>query len=198
MNLALAHLDLPIRIRPDRPMTDPELEQFSSENRLFRVERESNGELLVMSPTGTEGGSTEADVVIELGIWARADGRGKVFGSNAGFTLPDNSVRAADAAWVSWERWHSLTDSQRKGFAPLCPEFVIEVRSESDRLPQLRAKMQLWLENGAELAWLVDPLRKAVEVYRLGEAAEVYEKPTSVQGTGPIRGFELVLPRIWA
>ncbi len=172
MNLALAHLDLPIRIRPDRPMTDPELEQFSRDNKTFRIEREASGELIVMSPTGSEGGSIKTEVATELMIWARVDGRGKVFGSNAGFTLPDNSVRAADAAWVSLERWNALTVEQRRGFAPLCPEFVVEIRSETDRLPAVREKIQLWLTSGAELAWLIDPLRRAVEIYRLDEPAE--------------------------
>ena len=198
MYLALADLDLPIRIRLDRQMTDEELLSFCAENEPMRVERDSNGELIVMSPTFSEGGGIESEVGVELALWARADGRGRYFGSNTGFTLPDTSVRAADAAWVSWNQWNALTPAQRNSFAPICPEFVIEVRSNSDRLAPLQEKMQIWSSNGAELAWLIDPERKVVEVYRLGEEPEIHQSPTSVQGSGPVRGFELVMGRIWA
>lgn len=118
-------------------------------------------------------------------------------GPNSGVTLPDGSVRAADAAWVSWERWNALTHEQQKGFAPICPQFVIELRSESDSLPQLQEKMRLWLANGAELAWLIDPSRKVVEIYRLGKPVELQEGYTAVYGEDPVGGFVLELSRIW-
>ena len=197
MNLVLEHVELPVRIRMERRMTDDELLQFCLANEPARVERDANGELIVMSPTFSEGGGIEGEVGGELFVWARADGRGKYFGSNSGFTLPDTSVRAADAAWVSWKQWNALTAEQRNSFAPICPEFVIEVRSASDRLPSLREKMEAWIANGAELAWLIDPERKAVEIYRPSEEPEVHEDPTSVQGTGCVRGFELVMARVW-
>jgi Uma2 family endonuclease len=196
MNFAL-EVDLPVRIRPEHPMTDEELMRFCAKNEPLRVERDTNGELIVMSPSGSEGGGVETDVATELNIWARQDGRGKVFGSNAGFTLPDGSVRAADAHWVSWPRWNALSEAERKGYAPLCPEFVIEVRSESDRLAALQDKMRMWLANGAEVAWLVDPSRKAVEVYRPGREAEVLEGGSAVEGDGPVAGFVLELGRVW-
>jgi Uma2 family endonuclease len=197
MNLALPEINQPVRLRFARPMTDEELLRFCAENELLRVERDANGELIVMSPSGSEGGGFETDVTIELGIWARKDGRGKVFGSNAGFRLPDGSVRAADAHWVSWQRWNALSREDQKRFAPICPEFVIEVRSESDRLPDLQAKMQMWIANGAEVAWLVDPSRKTVEVYRPGREAEVLEGGSAVEGDGPVAGFVLELGRVW-
>jgi len=197
MNLALADLELPIRIRLDRPMTDEELGRFCSENEPYQVERDANGELIVMSPNWTEGGGLEGEVGRHLGNWAEADGRGKYFGSSSGFTLADTSLRAADAAWVSWDRWHALTPEQRGKVVRICPDFVIEVRSGTDRLPPLREKMEIWIANGAELAWLIDPERKVVEIYRPGEAREIHETPTSVQGTGPVRGFELVMSKIW-
>jgi Uma2 family endonuclease len=196
MNFAL-EVDLPVRIRPEHPMTDEELMRFCAKNEPLRVERDANGELIVMSPSGSEGGGVETDVATELNIWARQDGRGKVFGSNAGFTLPDGSVRAADAHWVSWPRWNALSEAERKGYAPLCPEFVIEVRSESDRLAALQDKMRMWLTNGAEVAWLVDPSRKTVEVYRPGREAEVLEGGSAVEGDGPVAGFVLELGRVW-
>ena len=197
MNVALPEIDQPVRLRFARPMTDEELIRFCAANEMVRVERDANGELILMSPSGSEGGGIETDVATELNIWARQDGRGKVFGSNAGFTLPDGSVRAADAHWVSWLRWNALSDAERKGFAPLCPEFVIEVRSESDRLAELQAKMLMWLANGAEVAWLVDPSRKVVEVYRPGREVEVVEGGSAVEGDGPVAGFVLELGRVW-
>jgi Uma2 family endonuclease len=197
MNLALPEIDQPIRLRFDRPLTDEELMRFCAENDPLRVERDANGELIVMSPSGSEGGGIETDVATELNIWARKDGRGKVFGSNAGFTLPDGSVRAADAHWVSWPRWNALSEAERKRYAPLCPEFVIEVRSESDRLAELQDKMRMWLANGAEVAWLIDPSRKAVEVYRPGREAEVLQGTSAAEGEGPVAGFVLELGRVW-
>ena len=197
MNLALAELELPIRIRSERPITDEELLRLSAENELLRLERDANGELIVMSPTGTEGSGYEMDVSLELGLWARADGRGRAFGAGAGFKLADSSVRAADAAWVSHRRLNSVSEEERKGYWPVCPEFIIEIRSPSDKVSELKAKMQQWIANGAEVAWLIDPVDRAVTVYRPGDSPEEHVNPSSVQGTGPIAGFELVLQRVW-
>jgi len=199
VNLALPEIDQPIRLRFDRPMTDEELLRFCARNDMARIERDANGELIVMSPTGMEGGGVEGDVFGELRNWALEDRRGKAYGPNAGFTLPDSSMRAADASWVSWPRIHALTPEQREGFAPICPEFVIEVRSASDRLEPLQDKMWMWLANGAELAWLVDPSRKTVEVYRPGaKSADVLEGVTAVYGEGSVGGFVLELSKIWS
>ncbi len=197
MNLALNQFELPIRISQDRPVTDEELMRLSAENEPMRFERDANGEVIVMTPTGTGGGRIESRVYLELGIWARADGRGEAAGSNTGFKLPDSSVRAADAAWMSLSRWDALDAEELKRFARACPEFVIEVRSESDRLAPLQEKMKMWIANGAEVAWLIDPIEKAVTIYRPGGQPEHLTHPTSVQGTGPIAGFELVMSRIW-
>jgi Uma2 family endonuclease len=197
MSLLLTEIELPIRLRTDSPMSDEEFMRFCSANEPNRFEREANGEIIVMSPTGTDGGFAESEVNLELGIWARADGRGRVLGPSTGIKLPDTAVRAADAAWVSFARLNILTNKERKGFARLCPEFVIELRSDTDRLPPLQAKMKQWIENGAELAWLIDPIEKAVTIYRAGEEPDRLYDPSSVQGTGPVAGFELVMARVW-
>jgi Uma2 family endonuclease len=178
-------------------MTDEELLRFCAENDPYRVERDSNGELILMSPAGLDGGGVEGDVFGDLLIWARQDGRGKAYGSNAGVTLADGSMRAADACWISWPRLNELDAGERKRFARVCPEFVIEVRSESDRLKPLQEKMEMWIANGAELAWLVDPQRKVVEIYRPGREPEVLEGGSMVEGEGPVAGFVLELGRIW-
>ena len=197
MNITLDKPFEAIRIRLEQPMSDEELLEFCSDNDPLRVEREADGELVLMSPSGLEGGWVEGKVLTRLGVWAESDNRGTYVGPNGGFTLPDSSMRAADASWISWERFQSITDEQRKRYAAVCPEFIIEVRSESDRLKPLQKKMLMWLANGAELAWLIDPQRKVVEVYRAGDEPEIHEDPTSVQGTGPVQGFELVMSRIW-
>jgi Uma2 family endonuclease len=197
MNLELGEVELPVRLRFERPVTDEELMRFCAVNEIWRVERDANGELIVMTPTGSEGSGFETEITVELGIWARRDGRGRAFNSNAGFRLADGSVRAADAHWLSLAKWNLLTPEQRKGYAPVCPEFVIEVRSESDRLKELEAKMEMWMGNGVEVGWLIDPQERTVAIYRVGEEAERLVDPSSVQGTGPVRGFELVMGRNW-
>jgi Uma2 family endonuclease len=197
MNLALPDIDQPVRIRFGHPLTDDQLLRFCAENDPCRVERDKNGELIVMTPTVFEGGGVEGDVFGELRTWALQDGRGKAYGPNTGVTLPDGSMRAADASWVSWQRRNALTPEQRETFAPICPEFVIEVPSKSDRLGDLREKMRMWLTNGAELAWMVDPSRKAVEIYRPGREPEVVEGVSAAEGEGPVVGFVLELAKVW-
>jgi Uma2 family endonuclease len=197
MNLALNETELPFRIRFRRPLSDDELFQFCAVNEPLRVERDANGELIVMSPTGLEGSSWNSQIIAELALWARRDCRGRVFDSNGGFTLPDGSMRAPDAAWVSWGRWNSLAREEQKRFGRICPEFVIELRSESDRLSELEAKMETWIANGVEVAWLIDPERRVVAIYRPGDSPEVLHEPSSVQGSGPVAGFELVMARVW-
>ena len=197
MNLALPEIDQPIRLHFDCPMTDEELMRFCAENELLRIERDANGEIIVMTPPGLEGGGTELDVASELRIWALQDGRGRAFGPNSGVRLADGSMRMADASWISWPRLNALSPAQREGFSPICPEFVIEVRSKSDRLKPLQEKMQMWIANGAELAWLIDPSRKTVEIYRPGQAMEEQLGHSAVFGEGPVGGFVLELGKIW-
>jgi Uma2 family endonuclease len=197
MNLALTEYEFPLRIRFERPMTDEELMRFCAANEVVRVEREASGEILVMTPAGSKTSKMNMRIARLLDEWAEADGRGVTFDSNGGFTLPDGSMRAADAAWIALERWESLSEEDQARFAPLCPDFVIELRSQSDRLVDLQAKMERWIANGAQLAWLVDPLELSVAIYRSGEEPEVLDHPTSVRGSGPVVGFELVMARIW-
>ena len=198
MNVAFAENELPVRLRFEHPMADEELMRFCAKNEPLRVERDSNGELIVMSPTWSETSSKNSDLIYQLEKWVRETNSGKSFDSNGGFMLPDTSMRAADAAWISWPRWNSLTDEQRHGFAKICPEFVIELRSSSDPLAELQDKMKMWLANGAELAWLIDPSRKVVEIYRPGCEPEVLEGSSCVEGDKPVGGFVLELARIWS
>jgi Uma2 family endonuclease len=198
MSLALNEIEPPVRLRFERPMTDDELMRFCAENESVRIEREPNGEILVMTPAGFGTGKMNSRIVRLLDEWAESDGRGVATDSNGGYTLPDGSMRAPDAAWVANRRWQSLSKEDQARFTPLCPDFVIELRSPSDKLPDLQAKMAQWIANGAEVAWLIDPIEKSVSIYHPGQEPEHLTQPTSVQGTGPIAGFELVLARIWA
>ncbi|SEG54321.1 Endonuclease, Uma2 family (restriction endonuclease fold) [Bryocella elongata] len=197
MQLVVPQASSPLRLRFEQPLSDEELLRFCAKNDDLRIERDANGDLIVMSPTGSGTGSRNAELNFQLALWARQTNSGVVFDSSAGFTLPDGSMRSPDAAWISWPRWNALTEAQRQAFAPICPEFLVELRSPTDDLPKLQKKMQSWLANGAELAWLIDPERKIVEIYRPGKAAEEQEGHTAAYGEGPVGGFVLELGRIW-
>jgi Uma2 family endonuclease len=196
MNFALAEMPLPLRFRPDKPMTDDELMHFCAANELLRVERDASGEIHLKPLAGCQTSRRNIAIISALGRWAMRDGRGEAL-ANAGFVLPDGSMFGAYAAWVLNERWKCLIDQDKDEFAPLCPDFVIELRSPSDNLADLEAKMELWIANGAQVAWLIDPERQVVVVYRPGDQPEVHHHPSSVQGSGVIAGFELVMERIW-
>jgi Uma2 family endonuclease len=197
MSFALTEIDLPIRLMPETPMSDEEFMRFCAANEPMRFEREPNGEILVMTPAGNRTGRKNAYIVQALGNWSDFDGRGYHFDSSTGFTLPDGSVRSPDAAWVQASRWNALSEEEKDRFSPLCPDFVIELRSPTDKLPGLQSKMAKWIANGVQTAWLIDPKEKSVTIYRPGEEPELHTHPTSVQGDGPIAGFELVMDRIW-
>jgi Uma2 family endonuclease len=156
-----------------------------------------NGEILVMSPAGNRTGRRNAAIISALDTWAQKDGHGYVFDSSTGFTLADGSMRSPDAAWVEATRWNALSKVDQNRFSPICPDFLIELRSKTDDLAALEAKMARWISNGAKLAWLIDPERQAVAVYRASEQPEVRHHPASMQGTGPTAGFELTMARIW-
>ena len=197
MEFALTGLPLPLRFRCAVPMTDDELLLFCAKNDFLAIERDANGDILVMTPSGTETSGSNSEINLELGLWNRRAGHGKVFDSNGGFTLPDGSMRAPDAAWLSIEKWNALTPKDRKRFAPVCPQFVIELRSPTDSLRELQAKMEMWIRNGAELAWLIDPVEKAVTIYRPGQQPERLDTLSQVSGEGPVAGFVLPLDRIF-
>jgi Uma2 family endonuclease len=197
MNSTLAGMRPPFRFRPEKPMSDEDLMRFCAANDIARVEREVDGEILVMSPAGNRTGRRNAAIIRALGVWAEQDGRGYVFDSSTGFTLPDGSMRSPDAAWIEATRWDALSEADKNRFSPLCPDFVIELRSSSDNLAELEAKMERWIANGAKLAWLIDPERQAVSIYHHDDEFEVLYHSTSVQGNGVMAGFELLMTKIW-
>ncbi len=197
MKSTLAGVRPPFRFRPESPMSDEELIRFCAANDIARVERDVSGEILVMSPAGNRTGRRNAAIISALDTWAQKDGRGYVFDSSTGFTLADGSMRSPDAAWIEAGRWDALSDTEKDRFSPLCPDFLIELRSHSDDLAELEHKMERWIGNGAQAAWLIDPERRVVAVYGQEEAPKLLQKPTLVPGSGVVAGFKLEMGRIW-
>ncbi|HVF41530.1 MAG TPA: Uma2 family endonuclease [Pyrinomonadaceae bacterium] len=182
---------------PPRVMTDEELDEFVSKNPTLRVERNAQGEVIIMSPTGGDTSRRNAKITSQLNVWAERDGTGVSFDSSGGFRLPNKAVRSPDASWVERSRWESLTTRQRKRYVPLCPDFVIELRSESDPLQPLLAKMQEYIAQGAKLAWLIDPKQKCVYVYDKKIAGKRLDKPRTLSGGSVLPGFKLDLDGIF-
>ena len=187
----------PRRLILDPPMTDAELFAFCQLNELAQIERTREGVIEMNPPAGgyTSGGN--ADVIGQLWAWWRTHQRGQVYDSNGGFYLPDRSMLSPDAAYITHERLTGVTRNDRRGFPHVCPNFIIELLSETDRLPTVKQKMGRWLENGAELAWLIDPYRQQVHVYRQAGSVTVTRKK-AVKGEGPVAGFTLDLSEVWS
>lgn len=177
--------------------SDAEFLEFCLRNPDVRIERESNGEIVIMAPTSTETGGINSELFGLLWFWAKTNAVGKSFDSSTGFTLPNGAVRSPDACWIRFDRLSALSDDERAGFARICPDFVVELRSTTDRLPKLRSKMSEYIENGASLGWLIDPLEKRVYVYRPDREVEILDNPTEVSGDLVLTGFTLNLNEIW-
>lgn len=186
-----------VKLRPVIEMTDDQLLEFSSLNPDLRIELNAQGELIIMPPTGGNAGQRNAEITMQLGVWAKRDGTGVTFDSSTGFRLPNKAVRSPDAAWVSRSRLTALSAGQRKKFLPLAPDFVIELRSPTDSLRVVQDKMQEYLETGTKLGWLIDPEQKRAYVYKPGEPAEVLEAPATLSGDPALPGFVLDLGEIW-
>lgn len=171
-------------------MTDDEFFDFCQQHPDLRIERTAHHEILLMSPTGSRSGKRNARLTFQLGKWCEQHPElGEYFDSNTGFTLPDSSVLSPDASWVSAAKWNALTPEQQDKFAPVCPEFVVELKSATDSLKTLQAKMLDWLRNGAQLAWLLNPETETAYLYRLGQP-----EPETVQGFDNELSGETVLP----
>ena len=179
------------------PPSDDDILVLSSRNPGFKFERSASGELIVTHGSG-ETGRREALLVAQLSRWADAQGHGVVFSPSAGFRLPDGSLLSPDAAWMPGERWKKLTPEQRDSFSPLCPDAVFEVASKSDTRNALRAKMLAYLANGARLGVLIDPQRRAVEIYEPGAAPRILEHVSSVTLDPVLAGFTLHLESIFS
>lgn len=167
-------------------------------NRDLQLERTANGELIVMPPTGSDTGNRNADISGQLWLWNRQTKLGKTFDSSSGFHLPNGADRSPDAAWVRQDRWDALTSEQQEGFSPICPDFVVELRSKNDNMEPLPSKMREYIENGARLGWLIDRKNKKVEIYRLGQDVEVLDNKSALSGEDVLPGFVLDLTEVWS
>jgi Uma2 family endonuclease len=178
-------------------LTEDQFYEFCQLNGDFRIERNPAGELVIMPPTGSETDERNFDVIVQLGIWVKQDGTGVRFGSSGGFTLPNGAVRSPDAAWIKRDRWEAIPVELRKKFAPICAEFVIELRSETDKLRILQDKMQEYIDNGTQLGWLIDRKQRRVFIYRPNIAVEQLDNPKTLNGEPLLLGFVLDLSQVW-
>ena len=215
-------------------LTDDEFYEFCQSNRDWRIERDSCGDFIIMPPAGGESGRSNADLILQLGLWNKRTKSGEVFDSSTGFSLPNGAIRSPDAAWVRRDRWNALTHDQQKGFPPLAPDFIVELRSETDLMrplrgfatkkgwggldaskprdistvqssrplfrskAPLRAKMREYIQRGVRLGWLIDPIRRRVEVFRPGKRPQTLNAPATVSGEPELAAFTLELAPIWS
>lgn len=187
-----------VHFEPSRlMMSDEEFYEFCQLNPDLRIERTSEGDLVVMAPTGGKSGIQNARLVARLMVWAEQDGTGQVFDSSTEFILPNRAGRAPDLSWVRNERWNALTEKEQERFPPLCPDFVVELRSQTDRLSELTAKMEEYIANGAQLGWLIDPLERSVHIYKPSAEPQLLAAPQEVSGDPVLKGFVLELDSIW-
>jgi Uma2 family endonuclease len=187
---------LPVRLTA-APMTDHEFAEFCAQYPDYFIEMSADGELLIMAPNYSRTAAQCAEILRQLGNWNLEQEGGVVTDGTGGFALPSGARRSPDAAWTANARFETMDSAFDEKFWHLCPDFLIEVRSQTDRLPVLRAKMREWIVNGAQLGWLLDPQRRAIEIYRPDRDPEVQEDPVSIEGEGPVAGFVLHLRPVW-
>ncbi|MEQ9233222.1 Uma2 family endonuclease [Coleofasciculus sp. E2-BRE-01] len=171
--------------------------EFCLANRDLRIERTASGEVIIMPPAFSDTGNRNMKIAQQVANWAEQDGTGEVFDSSAGFTLPNGATRSPDASWIKLERWDALSEEQKASFAPICPDFVIELRSQSDTLSGLRKKMQEYIDNGTLLGLLIDRKNRNVYIYRPNQEPEILENPETVSGEPVLPGFVLRMAKIW-
>jgi Uma2 family endonuclease len=181
----------------DRPLNDDEFFDFCMKNADLRIERLANGEIVIMPPAGLESGYRNNEISAQLRNWARTDGRGLTFDSNTEFILASGAAFAPDASWILKSRLARFTKEEKQRFGRICPDFVIELRSQSDRLPSLKAKMEEWIRNGAKLGWLIDADKRTVFIYRPGKPVQEVRDARVIEGEAPVEGFRLNLEAVW-
>ena len=183
-------------VEDPEPYTSEEFAALAASYPDLRMELTREGEFIIMPPAGGETGSRNADLTADLVVWNRIEKTGKVFDSSTGFVLSNGAKRSPDASWVPAAEWEALSSEERQQFLPLCPSFVIELRSRTDRLSTVQGKMREYRDNGARLGWLIDPKSKRVEIYRPGQDIEIVNAPVSLSGEDVLPGFVLNLEDI--
>jgi len=191
-----------LKIPPNAALTDEQFYQLSTANEEWRLELSAKGELIIMPPTGGESGIRNSDLNLQVGLWNRQTKLGYVFDSSTIFRLPNGAKRSPDVSWIIKERWEALSPEDKRRFPPLCPDFAIELRSETDSLPKLQSKMLDYLANGLRLGWLIDPQTPLVEIYRLNQNVEIInfsdeQTPPTLSGESVLPGFVLDLASLF-
>ncbi|MEH2382052.1 MAG: Uma2 family endonuclease [Nostoc sp.] len=189
---------LVLQIPSSMQMTDEQFFEFCQVNRDLRIERNKFGELVIMPPTGSETGNREGNISGQLWVWSEQDGTGITFSSSTGFKLSTGAERSPDASWIKLERWNALSPEQQRKFAPICPDFVVELKSPSDNLQTLKEKMEEYMnEPGIHLGWLIDRKQGKVYIYRPGLSEECLDNPATVSGELVLPGFILNMSKVW-
>ncbi len=188
---------LVLQMRPAFEMTDDQFFEFCQLNRDLRFERTFDGQLMIMPPTGGVTGNRNFSLTGQFWSWVEQDSTGIGFDSSTGFKLQNGADRSPDVSWLRLSRWNALSPEQQEKFIPLCPDFVIELRSASDRLQPLKDKMQEYIDNGSALGWLIDRKNCCVYIYRPGVETECLDNPSALSGDPVLPGFILKMERIW-
>ena len=178
-------------------VTHEQFIELARVNEDLQLERTATGDLIIMPPTGSDTGKRNFEIAGQIWLWNRQTKLGVAFDSSSGFHLPNGADRSPDAAWVRQDRWDALTREQQDGFAPICPDFVLELRSKNDNMEPQRVKMREYIENGARLAWLIERKNKKVEIYWPGQDVQVLDHPTTLSGEDVLPGFVLDLTEVW-
>ncbi|HVS80741.1 MAG TPA: Uma2 family endonuclease [Pyrinomonadaceae bacterium] len=178
-------------------VTDEEFDELCRLNPELQIERTSQGELVIMAPTGGKTGRRNAKLIVAFGLWAEKDGTGQSFDSSTLFCLPNSARRSPDVSWVRNQRWNALSAEEQEKFPPLCPDFVVELRSRTDALKDLQEKLEEYLANGAQLGWLIDPLERKVHIYRADGGTEILDDPQTASGEPLLKGFVLDVQPLW-
>ncbi len=186
-----------LHLRPIPDLDDDQFFEFCEINQDFQIERTDEGEIIVMTPAGGETSRRNLEISVQLGSLAKRDGTGLAFDSSGGFRISKLGMFAPDAAWVLRERYEALSPKEKRQFPPICPDFVIELRSQTDRLKNLQSKMDKWVKHGARLAWLIDSEAKSIYVYRPGQSVELVQNVSSITADPILPGFTLDLTQIW-
>ena len=190
-------LPIVLNLSPLIELTEEQFAEFCELNRDLRIERTATGKLEIMSPTKGFTDNRNVKITTQLEIWTQRDGTGMAFGPSMGYTLPNGAMRSPDASWGSLSRLSELTPEDLNRFIPICPDFLVELRSDTDRLSVLHARMQEYMDNGARLGWLIDPQNKRVYAYRPEAEVEVMENHESVSADPALPGFVLDLTEVW-
>ena len=180
-----------------KKMNDDEFFEFCQRNKKMRIEMDKHGAITIMPPTGSETGIKNFNLTVSFGNWVKKNKTGVGFDSSTGFRFPNSAKRSPDVSWMTLEKWNAIPAAKRKKFAPVCPDFVVELRSETDSLRKLKNKMLEYIENGASLGWLIDATTRKVYVYRPNTEVETLENPAEISGEPFLKGFTLNLKEIW-